>query len=391
MSFRTRLVVPLLALTLGLAACANLAHHEDQVQGDRRAQTLDVNEQGGGLADKKSANLAAAPPPAPALRREAAKDEAGGEDGTPGEAPADQLEQKPKPKPAQSATSGMYIIRHATLTLQVPSVKDAQQRITALTARHHGLVSDSHLDASEGGVPTATLTLRVPATDFDDLLGQLGDVGTVRVRTVTGEDVTLEYVDTGSRIRNLQKEEGQLLQLLQRSGKLSDVLQVERELARVRGEIEQAQGRLRHLANQVDLATIEITLSERVEVVNSSPWQLGSTFQNAWTNAQRELAASLSGLIASITEFLVAQLPVLLIALALFALAGWVLCLVLVNALKLLAARTFWRVWAVLGLVGLGSWYPVILGWLGAALLVMAVAWAGMALFGKLFGRRALD
>jgi hypothetical protein len=178
------------------------------------------------------------------------------------------------------------------------------------------------------------------------------------------------------------------LELLKRTGKLSDVLEVERELARVRGEIERSQGRLRHLANKVELATIEISLTEQVQVATGSPWNMGATLENAFRNAQRELASTLDWLIATSVNLVVAVLPVFLLGLAAFLLLGWILRRILVDAFKVLPARFFNRLWLGVGFVCLALAFPPLFAVLGGALVVVLVLWAGGALFGKLFRRR---
>jgi hypothetical protein len=394
MNTHVRALFPLLLTAALLAACSKATNTST----DREGKGTSVDSPsaaigsvaGNGLSDLKSSDGTAMP----IARANKKTAPAVAEAPAPGK---DQSEEQPN-ESAQKAkedkrgqTGGLYIIRHATLALQVPSVKESQQRIAKLVIAQQGFVSDSRLESAEGGVPSASLTVRVPADKFDALLNQLGDVGAVRARQVSGEDVTMDYVDTGSRIRNLQKEETQLVLLLQRAGKLTDVLQVERELARVRGEIEQAQGRLRHLASMVDLATIEITLAEKIEVQTTSPWQVDVSFQNAWRNAQRQLASSLSNLVAEAVDFTVAVLPLLLLSLLAFILVGGILRAILVDRLKLVGALMFKRGWLAIGFVLLASVYPPLFSLLALALLAVGVAWAGTALFGRLFKRRSID
>ncbi|MDB5100153.1 MAG: hypothetical protein JWM80_4574 [Cyanobacteria bacterium RYN_339] len=389
----------ILLIAVLLAACSS-ARSPEAID-DLRSRAASVAQGvGGGLADKKSANMSSTDQPelakeaAPSATREeageyapaappAAKAPAGSAHGA--------IAGKPAKPAKQNPTAGLYIIRHGNLTLQVNSVKAAQERVSGLVKDVGGFISDSRLDASEGGVPAASLTVRVPATQFDKLLNALGDVGNVRTRQVTGDDVTLEYVDTTSRVRNLQKEEGQLLELLKRAGKLSDVLEVERELSRVRGEIERSQGRLRHLSNQVDLATIEITLTEQVQISTTSPWNLGATLENAIHNAERELAGTLNWLITTGITLVVAVLPIFVLGLLAFLALGWVLRKVLVDHFKLLPARFFGRLWLGVGFVTLAIAFPPLFGLLFAALVVVGLLWAGSALFGRMFKRKGSD
>src|SRR6185503_15131936 len=90
----------------------------------------------------------------------------------------------------------------------------------------------------------------------------LESLGKVLERQVTAEDVTEEFVDSQARLRNLKRTEARLLEHLGRTGKLSDTLLVEKELARVRQEAEQLEGRLRFLSHRIAFSTITVTLRE---------------------------------------------------------------------------------------------------------------------------------
>jgi hypothetical protein len=104
---------------------------------------------------------------------------------------------------------------------------------------------------------------------------------------VTAEDVGEEYVDVSARMANSRRLEARLIELLaNRTGKLSDVLQVERELARVREEIERYEGRLRYLKSHVALSSLSISIHEPFPVVGEqgSGSVLVESFRNAWRN-----------------------------------------------------------------------------------------------------------
>ena len=103
----------------------------------------------------------------------------------------------------------------------------------------------------------------MPVDRFDAFVGQVSRLGEVRTSHVGSQDVTEEFFDLEARIRNKQEEEKRLLKhLADSTGKLEDILKVESELSRVRGEVEQMQGRLRFLANRADLSTVTITATE---------------------------------------------------------------------------------------------------------------------------------
>ena len=274
------------------------------------------------------------------------------------------------------------------MTLQVKDVREAMTQVDALAKAYGGFVSDADMQATEGRPPSASLTLRVPAGRFDEALDRLGGVGVVRAKNISGEDVTMEFVDTQARIRNLQRQEEQLLKLLNRAGKLSEVLEVERELARVRGEVERSQARLRHLSALVDLATIQVSLSEQVQVASTSPWQLPAVVENAWQNAQRELAGAVAGVIRGAIWLGAFVLPLILPALALFLLVGWGLRKLLVDQRQVMEAVLFRRVWLAVGLGLLCLAFPPLIGYVLLVAGIVFVLWAGAGLWRRFTGKR---
>jgi hypothetical protein len=282
----------------------------------------------------------------------------------------------------------MYIIRKGSVTVQVPDVRAGVRKVTQLARDAGGFVADSSYQAAEGDTPSATLTLRVPSKRFDALLDAIGGVGNVFARTIGSEDVTLSYVDTQSRIKNLRKEEDLLRKMLDRTGKLTDVLAVERELSRVSGEIEQAQGRLRHLANMVELATIEVTLSEKVKIVSTSPWgMLPAAVENAIADAQRSLASSAAGALQAAIWFGMVILPTLVLLGGAFVLLGWLLRRWVVGR-ALVPAAWYDRAWGAAGVALLVAWQPGLMGALVTAALALVALAAGTKLFEWLKGRR---
>ncbi len=118
-----------------------------------------------------------------------------------------------------------------------------------------------HLSSSGGSeTPRADLTIRIPQTGFSDALEHIESLGEVQFRNLGSEDVTEQFIDLGARLKSSMAEEKSLLALLERSNSVTEILTVERELTRVRADIERAQGRLNFLERRVDLATIQVSL-----------------------------------------------------------------------------------------------------------------------------------
>jgi hypothetical protein len=145
-------------------------------------------------------------------------------------------------------------------------------------------------------VRSATLELRVPANRFDTVMTGMPALGKVEHSSTSSEDVGEEFVDIEARTANAKRLESRLVQILAtKTGKLADVLAVERELARVRQEIERHEGRMRFLAARVATSTIHATVHEKMPVIAEAPGQnvLAMAFLNMWRNFVRLLTATI--------------------------------------------------------------------------------------------------
>ena len=151
------------------------------------------------------------------------------------------------------------IIATAELTIAAESVERAVIRARSIAADLGGFVEQL---SSAGGAepPRADLTLRVPQPQFFPALERLESLGEVQFRTLGQEDVTAQHIDLSARLKSAMREEQSLLALLERSGSVAEILAVERELARVRAEVERWQGQRNFLERRVELASIRLTL-----------------------------------------------------------------------------------------------------------------------------------
>ena len=175
------------------------------------------------------------------------------------------------------------IIYDARIDLLVKSLDATEQAVLELIKDHNGFLAESNIAARTGTQRDATWRVRVPVDHFDSFVSAVSKLGEVRTNHVGSQDVTEEFADLEARIRNKQEEEKRLLKhLADSTGKLEDILAVERELSRVRGEVEQMQGRLRFLANRADLSTVTITATEWKDYIPPAPMtfqaQLSHTF-----------------------------------------------------------------------------------------------------------------
>jgi hypothetical protein len=162
-----------------------------------------------------------------------------------------------------AASLSRKIVFHAEVDMVCDDFPAVAARLELLATASGGFIADAYLVGAAGQPRQGEWKVRVPSGRFDDLLAGVKKLAEVRTARTTSDDVSAEFYDVEARIRNHQQEEARLLRLLDdRTAKLEEVLSVEREVSRVRGEVEQMQARLRVLTNLTDLATITVRLEE---------------------------------------------------------------------------------------------------------------------------------
>jgi hypothetical protein len=166
-------------------------------------------------------------------------------------------------KPAQDEKMPRKIVYTADLRVIVEDFPTAEAELKKLLKDHHGLIAKSDITGSTGSPRSGTWKLRIPVDEFEDFLQAVAGLGVPLKNSIDSQDVTEEYYDLDTRIKNKKVEEERLRKHLDQStGKLEEILAVEKELSRVRGEIEHQEGRLRLLANLASLTTVTVTIQE---------------------------------------------------------------------------------------------------------------------------------
>lgn len=166
--------------------------------------------------------------------------------------------------PVGSVESSLLIIKTGDITVKVKSIEMAADQIIAIARSVGGFVTNSAFSRTEGeeATPYGTVTVRVPVNAFESVLTRVGKVGEVTAKNLNGEDVTGQVFDLESRLRNKRAEEAQYVEIMQKAKKIPDIITVSNQLFRVRGEIEQIQGRVKYLRSASDMSTITVTLTE---------------------------------------------------------------------------------------------------------------------------------
>lgn len=165
---------------------------------------------------------------------------------------------------ATPAPDTRKLIRNAQLDLEVKSFQSAMDQIAALTKGAGGYVDTSNSQKGGNGKLQGTVVVKVLPQNLDAFLLKLRDLGQVNNQSVSTDDVTKDYFDTQARLDNSRRMEEQLQDLLKHANsKVADLLQVERELGRVRGDIEQMQGQLKLYDFEVQYATVTMQMREK--------------------------------------------------------------------------------------------------------------------------------
>jgi hypothetical protein len=197
-------------------------------------------------------------------------------------------------KPGEAAPVERKVIFTANLDVVVPDLDAARERLARLIGEYHAYVAKSEITGQVGARHSGSWTLRVPTDQFQPLIDAAAALGVAERNSTDSQDVTEEYVDTQSRLRNLKAEEETLNRLLKESAKsIADVLALRDQIRFVRGDIERSEGRLKALGNLTALATVHLMLREVKDYVPPtapSPPTLGETVSRAWTDSVDALA-----------------------------------------------------------------------------------------------------
>ena len=218
---------------------------------------------------------------------------------------------------AEAADSLRMLIRTGRVRARVDSLEPAVAMVRRIATEAGGYVANSAQTTTEQ-LRSAIIEIKVPAGRFDRLFEGLRAVGKVESATVAAEDVGEEYTDVAARMANARRLEARLLDLLAtRTGRLQDVLEVERELARVREQIERYAGRMQYLRQHVAVSSIVVELHEPGTVIGGRPGAgvIGQAFLQAWRN--------LVWVVAFLIQVLGAILPLAVVAWGGWLLWGW--------------------------------------------------------------------
>ncbi len=186
---------------------------------------------------------------------------------------------------AQGEIPSRMVVKTGWLSLIVKDVLGVARKISKFAEEKGGWVVSSNIFEHEK-VPSGSITVRVPAENFDEAMSYFRGLATrVSNEKIQAQDITEEYVDLQSRLRNLEATESQLLELMKRTGKVSEILEVQRELTSVTQQIEQIKGKIQYLEQSVKMSSITVNLALSEELLPIPPgekWRPKYVLLQSW-------------------------------------------------------------------------------------------------------------
>jgi hypothetical protein len=213
--------------------------------------------------------------------------------------------------PGIPATAGRFITYQVTMTVEVKEFDSAKDRLRQIVDAEGGYTAQASFVETPDQPRRANLVVRVPAARLATILNQIRVLGRVKEEHLNSEEVTEQVVALEARLHNARAMEHRLIDVLNnRTGKVLDILQVEREIARTRQEIERMEAQRQNLLRRVELATVTLTLAEELKAqLERAPFATAARLRNAFVDGYRNFGDSALGL----TVFVVSYGPTLLL------------------------------------------------------------------------------
>ena len=236
------------------------------------------------------------------------------------------MEEMPAPMAEKSAAGEQdlqagpekKIIKTGSLDLVVEKTSQAIEKITELAIKKGGFVSDSKIYTREDKTQYGTIIIRVPVEHFEETIKELKAIAEiVETESISGVDVTEEYIDLQSRLKNLRIKEEQYQRIMKDAKTTEDILKVTDYLFDTREDIELIEGRIKYLENLTDLATVRIHLSETPKIeIPIAGWDplmtIKKTFR-AWVKSLQGLFSLLVGVVFFLLPWVIIILVIVLI------------------------------------------------------------------------------
>jgi hypothetical protein len=172
------------------------------------------------------------------------------------------------------------VIYNAYVSIETTDIGGTFEKVKNLAGKYGGYVAGSSR-STQGMQERAEIILRIPKDEFQSAIKEIESYGELLDERTSSEDITERYVDLKARLSNLQKQEKRLNEILSMAKNVEEILQVERELTRIRGEIESLQGQINYLERNVEMSSIVVSLIEPPPPFTPPGVDWGMTFETA--------------------------------------------------------------------------------------------------------------
>lgn len=214
------------------------------------------------------------------------------------------------------------IIRNADITIEVASPSEAQHKVATIAEAHGGFIVTSEAKQRDNADPAQRtldikLVVRVPSNQFGAAFDQIkGLASNTPQENMSSQDVTEEFIDLEARIKTQKALELQFLEIMRQAKKIDDALEVQRQIAEVRTEIEKLEGRKRFLENRSSMSTINVNIYAPKPMVAVSSTGFGHSLRSAISDSI-DLA---SDMVLFFARFVIMMVPVFVFVLLPFGL-----------------------------------------------------------------------
>ncbi len=183
------------------------------------------------------------------------------------------------------------LIKDGYVEFETKSIERARQAIYQAVQKYSSYVASDE-ERNSAGRRTNTIVVRIPTGSFDTFLMEVTKgIDRFESRNVTVTDVTEEYLDVEARLKTKKELEARYLELLKRASKVTEILEIERQIATLREEIESVEGRVKYLENRITYSTLTITFFEPASEQAEFGKKLSEGLVNGWYNLLSFLVA----------------------------------------------------------------------------------------------------
>jgi hypothetical protein len=197
------------------------------------------------------------------------------------------------------------IARTVSLIMVVKDFAAGRSSLDSIVSKHHGYSAQLNASTAENAPRNLSASLRIPAAELSSAVADLKAMGRVENESQSGEEVTQQHADLVARLKTSRDTEQRFRTILeQRPGKVAEVLEVEEEIARVRGDIERMEAEQKALEHRVDFATVELQLTEEYKAQLNPPAASVSTLlHNALVAGYHHVSDTILGTVLFFAEY----------------------------------------------------------------------------------------